>query len=514
MRPSALLRRLWGAQLRLRVLAGVAVVTLAALAGFDVAAVTVMRGDLISQTDQNLEVALTLTAVRLPLLIPGYRIPIVVKGKTVGAGIRFDGPPQSETPGQKARPAPPLRSLLGEFDIEYIPANGKAVQLEIGAIVTLDATIDLPKDIASLLSGSVPKTVSSPVGHTQLRVADVTVPGGTLVAATSLDQVDKTLEQLTLIVAFGSAAVVLLIGAGVFLVVRRGLRPIESMAAQADRITAGDLTERVTPQSPGSEVGRLGAALNGMLARIEAGVAEREASQEQTRRFFADASHELRTPLASLRANTELYLQGALTSEDEIDEVMSRIESETRRMGRLVDDMLRLARLGQHPDTRRTPVDVTALVAGCADRVRIADPARTWHVQVNAGLGAEGDEELLRRAVDNLLTNVLTHTPRDTAASIIASGTPDTITIEVRDNGPGVSPDTLPHLFERFYRATAGAAVPGAGLGLAIVAEVAAAHGGSATAEPVSPHGLSVKLTVPARFSAELPVILPVECRR
>jgi two-component system, OmpR family, sensor kinase len=512
MRHSGLITRLRWAQLRLRVLAGVAVVTLVALAGFDVAAVAVMRGYLLNQTDQNLEVALTLTAVRLPLLIPGYRIPIVVKGKTVGAGIRFDGPPQSVT-GDKAGAPPPLRSLLGEFDIEYIPANGKAVQLEIGAIVTLDATIDLPKDIASLLSGSVPKTVISPVGHTQLRVADVTVPGGTLVAATSLDQVDKTLEQLTLIVGFGSAAVVLLIGAGVFLVLRRGLRPIESMAAQADRITAGDLTERVTPQSPGSEVGRLGAALNGMLARIEAGVSEREASQEQTRRFFADASHELRTPLASLRANTELYLQGVLTSEDEIDEVMTRIESETRRMGRLVDDMLRLARLGQHPDTRRAPVDVTALVAASADRVRVADPARAWQVRIKAGLRTEGDEELLRRAVDNLLTNVLTHTPRDTTGSIIVSATPETITVEVRDDGPGVPPDTLPHLFERFYRAASGAAVPGTGLGLAIAAEVAAAHGGSAAAEAVSPHGLSVKLIVPACFSAELPVNLPVECR-
>jgi hypothetical protein len=101
----------------------------------------------------------------------------------------------------------------------------------------------------------------------------------------------------------------------------------QTMAALADRITAGDLTERVTTLSPRSEVGRLGAALNGMLARIEAGVAEREASQEQTRRFFADVSHELRTPHASLRANAEVYLQGAVTSHDEIDEVMSRIEN-------------------------------------------------------------------------------------------------------------------------------------------------------------------------------------------
>ena len=147
------------------------------------------------------------------------------------------------------------------------------------------------------------------------------------------------------------------------------------MAAQADRITAGDLTDRVTPHHSGSEVGRLGAALNGMVARIEAAVQEREASQQQMRRFFADASHELRTPLASLRANAELYQQGALNSRDEVDEVMDRIVLETRRMGRLVDDMLRLARLGQHPGQSSEPVDLTAVVAAHGGAAPVAPRA-------------------------------------------------------------------------------------------------------------------------------------------
>jgi two-component system, OmpR family, sensor kinase len=113
----------------------------------------------------------------------------------------------------------------------------------------------------------------------------------------------------------------------------QGLRPVEMMAISADKITAGDLTSRVRPEDPATEVGRLGTALNGMLTPIEAAVREREASEEATRRFFADASHELRTPLASLRANAELYQQGALTHRSQ----------EARRMGGLVDDMLRLA---------------------------------------------------------------------------------------------------------------------------------------------------------------------------
>jgi two-component system OmpR family sensor kinase len=341
--------------------------------------------------------------------------------------------------------------------------------------------------------------VLAPRGRTLLRIQSIQARGGSLVAGTSLEQVTKTIDQVEVIVTFGSIAVILLVGLGVFFMLRRGLRPIETMARQADRITGGDLTDRVNPHHPRSEVGRLGAALNGMLARIEEDVHEREASQQQMSRFFADASHELRTPLASLRANAELYQQGALRSPDEVDEVMGRIVLETRRMGRLVDDMLRLARLGQHPGQSRESLDVTAVVTGCADRVRVADPARSWRVRVADGLTTVGDEELLRRAIDNLLMNVLVHTPHDTVGTISASAAGDRVTIEVGDDGPGVAPDKLPHIFERFYRAGASSSRPGSGLGLAIAAEIASAHGGAAEAAPVSPHGLRITLSLPVR---------------
>jgi two-component system, OmpR family, sensor kinase len=204
--------------------------------------------------------------------------------------------------------------------------------------------------------------------------------------------------------------------------------------------------------------------------------------------------------------------QGALCSPDEVDEVMDRIVLETRRMGRLVDDMLRLARLGQHPGQSREPVDVSAVVTGCGERAAVADPARTWRVQVADGLTAVGDEELLRRAVDNLLRNVLVHTPGDTVGTITACADDDRITIEVGDDGPGVAPDKLPHIFERFYRAGTPSRRTGSGLGLAIAAEIASAHGGTAHAEPVTPHGLRITLTLPvcrqsgARSARELTV--------
>jgi two-component system OmpR family sensor kinase len=234
-----------------------------------------------------------------------------------------------------------------------------------------------------------------------------------------------------------------------------------------------------------------------MLARIEASVHEQEAGQELMRRFFADASHELRTPLASLRANAELYQQGALPERAQVDEVMRRIALESRRMSGLVDDMLRLARLDQHPDRQREPVDLTDLVAGCVDRMRVAAPEHVWHTEIAGGMVVVGDEELLRRAADNLLANVLAHTPEGTSATVALREHDDAVEIEVSDTGPGVPPDRLPRIGERFYRADTTGPRTGSGLGLAIVTQITTVHGGSFVVEPNTPHGLLARLTLP-----------------
>jgi len=456
-------------QLRMRVMAGVVAVTLAALAVFDLIAVTTMHNYLYGQTRSQLDAVVQQARGELPALISATsRGPGGIEGL--------------------------LPVTTGEFDIAWLPAGGQPIVTEIA--LNGGATIGT---FSSAITRTVtkPGVYTTPIAGQMTRLDRIRVSGGSIVAGTTLTQVKNTLAQIELIVMIGSAAVVLLIGAGVFLVLRLGLRPIEAMAAQADRITAGDLAGRVAPRNPRSEVGRLGAALNGMLTRIEATVQERAASQEQMRQFFADASHELRTPIASLLANAELHQHGALTEPGDVAEVMRRMALETQRMGRLVDDMLRLARLGQHPGQCREPIDLTALVADCAERVRITDPGRRWQVDVADGLEMSGDEELLRRAVDNLCANVLVHTPRDTAGAIAATASAGQIRIEVSDDGPGVTADKLPHIFERFYRAGAGASRPGSGLGLAIVAEVAAAHGGTAEATPASPHGLRITLALP-----------------
>jgi two-component system OmpR family sensor kinase len=470
--------RLLGVPLRLKVMAGVVVITLLALAAFDVAVVTTMRRHLLAQTDNNLHLALTVTEPRLnSLLAEGVPAPAPGSPSHMPAG------------GLKKPLKPKVPAFFGDFEIAFVPWRGPEVILEAAATtVGGHSFIDMPSDIARRFAR--PGLYTAPIDGGEFRILSGRVAGGSLVAGTSLDQVTQTTGQIEALVTSGSIAVVLVIGLGVFAVVRRGLRPVEAMARQADRITGGDLTGRVATLDPRSEVGRLGAALNGMLARIEA-------SQQQMRRFFGDASHELRTPLASLRANAQLYQQGALQDPGEIDEVMDRIVLETRRMGQLVDDMLSLARLGQQPGQSREPVDLTAVITGCAERARAADPGRAWQVRIADGLTVTGDEELLRRAIDNLLMNVLVHTPAGIPGAISASAAGGCVTIEVSDDGPGVPPDHLPHILERFYRAGTRSGDSGSGLGLAIAAETVSAHGGTTQAAPVSPHGLRATLNLP-----------------
>jgi two-component system OmpR family sensor kinase len=493
------------ALLRTRVLVGVLLVMLVALAAFDVAAVTALRTYLVGQTDAQLRSVLGLYGrvnfIGRPPPFPGGvggTRPQTPVQRRLQSGPAFT-PPNGDLPPRLLRGA-----ILQPFSVLLV--TGKKVRGVSPAIVIRGVVIGganltprLPKNLGALAASGHAVTASSSGGNDQLRIMASPDPGqGITVAVTSLNGVNRTVGQLELILGIGTAAAGLLAAGGVAWVMRRGLRPIETMAGQADAISAGDLASRVSPHDPRTEVGRLGAALNGMLARIEDFITEREASQEATRRFFADASHELRTPLASLRANAELYQQGALTSRVQVDEAMRRITLESQRMSGLVDDMLRLARLDQHPVRENDPVDLTALAEASAERARASDPERTWRTCIAPGLVVTGDEELLRRAVDNLLANVRAHTPAGAVATITAAARENNVVVEVSDDGPGVPAGQLPRIFDRFYRGAAPSERPGAGLGLAIVTTVAAAHHGTAQAAPNEPSGLRVTLTLPA----------------
>jgi two-component system, OmpR family, sensor kinase len=501
--------------LRSRVLAGVLVVTLAALSAFDLAALTALRGYLLTQTDRQLTDVSSLYRPLDPLMAgkgPYGRATIVGT-----FGIPRRQAVISNVHNVKGRAGPKHWTIVGphlvlrpavldQYYVEYFNGGPKLTTVIAG---NGNLRPDLPGNVDQLKLHPKGVTVLSENGQDELRLQSVRLAGGTLVVTTSLSGLTKTTDRMELILIIGSLCAVLLVAGGVALVLRRGMRPIEAMAAQADRITAGDLTDRVTAGDAGTEVGRLGAALNGMLARIETSVRERAASQEMTNRFFADASHELRTPLASLRANAELYQQGAISEPAQVDETMRRIAAESQRMGKLVDDMLRLARLDQHPDQQRELVDLAELLRECSDEARGADSRRDWHLRIDPDLAVIGDAELLWRAIGNLLANIASHTPAAACATITASRIGEDIQVVVSDSGPGVRADQLPRIFDRFYRAGTPkpGSSPGSGLGLAIVAAVAAAHQGAVTATSKAPHGLAVTLTLPAAPAEAEPAV-------
>ncbi|MGA8679850.1 MAG: sensor histidine kinase, partial [Acidimicrobiales bacterium] len=202
-------------------------------------------------------------------------------------------------------------------------------------------------------------------------------------------------------------ALVLATGALVWL----GLRPLEKMAQTAGEIAAGDLSRRVEDTDERTEVGQLGAALNAMLTQIERAFRERQASEERLRRFVGDASHELRTPLTSIRGYAELFKNGPIGRPEDLAAALSRIESESARMGGLVDDLLLLARLDQGRPLGHDRVDLAQLAADAVQDAGVVEPARSIRLVSTGPCFVIGDEQRLRQVLSNLIMNAMTYTP-------------------------------------------------------------------------------------------------------
>jgi two-component system OmpR family sensor kinase len=356
---------------------------------------------------------------------------------------------------------------------------------------------------AQVPDGESFRTVGSTDRHVSYRVQSTTLPGdsGTLLVALPLNDLKLTLHRLFLTEAVVAVAVLGLLAGLALWVVRLGLRPLDRIAATAGSIAAGDLTQRVSPAESDTEIGRLGLALNAMLAQIESAFAERRASEDRLRQFVADASHELRTPLTAIRGYSELFRRGAAERPEDLARAMRRIEDEATRMGVLVDDLLLLARLDQGRPLECAPVDLVPLVADAVADLSAMDPARPVSFDHPGLLVVPGDELRLRQVAANLLGNVHRHTPPETPVHVRLAQDGERALLEVTDEGPGLPPDSAERIFERFYRddPARARATGGTGLGLSIVAAIAAAHGGLARAGD-RPDGPG------ARFTVELPI--------
>ncbi|MEP7763796.1 HAMP domain-containing sensor histidine kinase [Sanguibacter sp. 25GB23B1] len=412
----------------------------------------------------------------------------------------FDGPPPGlDTPGQGAGT---INLAIGD-DTElsgYIDSEGTFQSLTTAQVAVLEA----------VEPDGEPRTVElEDLGD--YRVVAATSETGTLVVTgLSSEEVTATVSQylavevIVAVLGIGTAA---LVGGAL---VRRELRPLERVAATATRVSQVPLhrgevavLERVpdTDTDPGTEVGKVGTAVNRLLDHVEGALAARHESETQVRQFVADASHELRTPLASIRGYAELVRRMPDEVPDDALRAMERVESESRRMTTLVEDMLLLARLDAGRPLGSEEVDLTALAVDAVSDAHVAGPDHRWQLELpgaddtddtddadsrtddldrNPPTVVLGDEGRLRQVLVNLLANARVHTPPGTTVVTSVRSDGETVHLTVRDDGPGIPEGLRSQLFQRFTRGDA-ARSPGSGstgLGLAIVDAVVRAHGG------------------------------------
>ena len=362
----------------------------------------------------------------------------------------------------------------------------------------------LPTPLPSPASGStiIFQTGSTAGGTSGFRVLEQIVPnaGGVLVVAIPLNETRQTLGRLLVVEVVVSLGVLAVLAGAAWWLIKRDLRPLETMAVTADAITAGDLARRVQPAEPRTEVGRLGLSLNTMLARIEVAFAERAATEDKLRRFLADASHELRTPLTSIRGYSEVFKRAKDDPED-LELAMRRIEEESRRMGVMVEELLVLARIGEGREPERAPVDLAHVVGDAVNDARAAAPERDIVLEAVASAEVLGDDHQLRQVVANLLGNALRHTPDEAQIRVRLGAGNGHAVLSVADDGPGLEPDVAARVFEPFYRADTSRTreTGGAGLGLAIVAAIVEAHGGDVRLATAPGAG--------ATFTVDLPLL-------
>jgi len=323
--------------------------------------------------------------------------------------------------------------------------------------------------------------------------------GDYVVLAIPMDDVQASLSQLLTLEGLVGLAVVVAAGALAFLIVRIGLRPLQRMGAVAQDIAAGDLTRRVEPATPETEIGRLGLALNGMLSQIEAAFRERTRSENRLRRFIADASHELRTPLTSIRGYAEMLRRGAEKSPQDSAVARRRIEEESVRMSVMVDDMLVLARLGQGRPLDSAPVDLQAVARDAVADARAVAPQREISLDAPEPVVVSGDDTRLRQVMGNLVRNAVVHTPAESPIDVSVTTRDGVALMKVADHGPGLRPDEASRIFEPFFRADPSRSRDsgGVGLGLSIVSAVAAAHGGKVSVSDTPGGGATFEVEIP-----------------
>ena len=331
------------------------------------------------------------------------------------------------------------------------------------------------------------------------RVGSTDLSGGErLVSAVSLEDAHRTLRHNTLVVMGLVLVALLATAAGTVAVVRLALRPLRRVAAIAGQVATLPLdaaeyriTARVDPRDtdPDSEVGVVGHTLNQMLDNVDSALTGMAESDRRMKQFLTDASHELRTPLAAIRGYAELTRQESELLPPMTEYALDRIEAESRRMSTLVSDLLLLSRLDEGHDLEVEEIDICDLVADAVNDAIVSAPDHRFLSDLpEYPVLVAGDRVRLQQVIANLLANARIHTPAGTTVTAsVAERGPATVEVRVADDGPGIPASIMPNLFGRFVRADKARSreMGSSGLGLAIVASIVEAHGGTVTAESV-----------------------------
>ncbi len=476
--------------LRARLILGLLVVAAAGLITLAAITYAEQRSTLVARVDQEAENGIAFMSHELDCngnnVVGSFANPDC--GGPRGGGL--PGPEQTLPPGTWGYRRDASGHLVGTpLHTTYEEPNGTLAAVPEP---TLPAQIPLQQPI----------TVGSSSGTDFRVLAESTGDQpGTTVIAIPLADVDHTLHHLFVIEALVVGSVLAALAALAWWLVKLGLRPLDRIATTAGAIAEGDLSQRVESADERTEVGRLGLALNAMLAQIEKAFHAREASEDRLRRFLADASHELRTPLASIRGYAELFRLGAASDPEK---AARRIESEAARMGELVENLLTLARLDELPEIARQQVNITELVSEAVQDARAAASERRIELQSDGVVTVLGDPSQLKQVISNLLRNALVHTAAATEIDVRVAADAGDAVVEVRDHGKGLPPGDTNALFERFWRAEPGRGrgPAGAGLGLSIVKAVVEAHGGRVNAGNAPGGGASFTVRLPVSPSA------------
>ena len=454
---------LWSLRNRL-ILAAVFLASLAIIAS-DFAANTALRSYLISQVDNQLFSISSGSLERLDR-----------------AGIA----PQSEFEESRSpfRVLQPIRGVPTSTSLTLLDREGNLIGQVGGELAGQNFGVTGLKVSQVERYENKPFTIEGEGRNPDVRALALVLPTGmgSVIAANSLEEVDKTLSQLRFLFFFLGLIAIFLTALVSRWIIAISLRPLDKVEETAEAIAAGDLSARLPAAKPDTEVGRLTTSLNMMLSRIEQSFSVRVESENKLRRFVADASHELRTPLTAIRGFAELHRQGAVSGEEKTKELISRIEGESIRMSSLVEDLLLLARLDQARELDFEPVDLNTLIVEVVASAKAAGPNHPIELNLpQEELFVLGDSRRIHQVVANLLANARTHTPLGTRINLTARQTLAEVIIEVADNGPGLSKSDQERIFERFFRADPARvrhSGEGSGLGLSIVDAVMKAHGG------------------------------------